>query len=493
MPDVKPGENRDYFVSRCIPIVLEDGTAESNEQAVAICSQMWRDRAKALVMKVTKVQRLENGRTRWQARANTGEFDLLQERFDEDFFDDVIRNFYRTQEALSRGENPPDGMTEPILDISHYSIYLSREKRNLARVGWIAKMWRDGRALFAQGFFDDTRLGQIAEKAAFERKPEERRVSVVVYPDYSLVDVESGGRKVYRGGNGRAWMDSLAMTSTPCDPGAVMEVKSMSTLAEDAKTVLGDDGVDIVAELEAARTQKTLPDGAVIKAEWTTAFINDLPDSSFLFISPGGEKVDGKTEPRSLRHFPIKDASGKVDLPHLRNAIARIPQSNAEGLSEEMKSQLQDRARQMLESAQEEKTMSEEQEIKTEEIVEEIVTEATPDVAPLTMETLQGALDTLLPGIAQAIDQRFEPLSNQLAELAGKTVEFEAQLKALGAAETEKVQKAIQNDGDIFSRMWPDEKQLSVQGVSDTAKGTVKKVDETPYKPGDVQAALGLK
>jgi hypothetical protein len=62
-------------------------------------------------------------------------------------------------------------------------------------------------------------------------------------------------------------------------------------------------------------------------AEWTSAYINDLPDSSFAYIEPGGKVVDGKTEPRSLRHFPYKDAEGNVDLPHLRNAMARAPQS----------------------------------------------------------------------------------------------------------------------------------------------------------------------
>lgn len=64
------------------------------------------------------------------------------------------------------------------------------------------------------------------------------------------------------------------------------------------------------------------------KAVWTAAFINDLPDSSFAYIEPGGKKdPQGRTVPRSLRHFPFKDASGKVDLPHLRNALARAPQS----------------------------------------------------------------------------------------------------------------------------------------------------------------------
>jgi len=64
------------------------------------------------------------------------------------------------------------------------------------------------------------------------------------------------------------------------------------------------------------------------EAIWTTATINDLPDSAFLYIEPGGKKdAEGKTVPRSLRHFPYKDKNGKIDLPHLRNALSRIPQS----------------------------------------------------------------------------------------------------------------------------------------------------------------------
>lgn len=64
-------------------------------------------------------------------------------------------------------------------------------------------------------------------------------------------------------------------------------------------------------------------------AVWDTAYVNNLPDSSFAYIEPGGKKgSDGKTEPRSLRHFPYKDASGNVDLAHVRNMIARAPQAN---------------------------------------------------------------------------------------------------------------------------------------------------------------------
>ena len=83
-------------------------------------------------------------------------------------------------------------------------------------------------------------------------------------------------------------------------------------------------------------------------AVWSTAFVNNLPDSAFLFVESGGTKdKDGKTVPRSKRHFPYKDAGGKVDLPHLRNAIARIPQAG-NWLSESAKTALQSRARKLL-------------------------------------------------------------------------------------------------------------------------------------------------
>lgn len=58
------------------------------------------------------------------------------------------------------------------------------------------------------------------------------------------------------------------------------------------------------------------------RAAMSSAEINDLPDEAFAYIEPGGEKDgEGKTTPRSLRHFPVHDA------PHTRNALARASQS----------------------------------------------------------------------------------------------------------------------------------------------------------------------
>ena len=51
--------------------------------------------------------------------------------------------------------------------------------------------------------------------------------------------------------------------------------------------------------------------------------VNNLPDSDFAYISPGGTKdSEGKTTPRSLRHLPIPDAA------HVRNALARLNQTD---------------------------------------------------------------------------------------------------------------------------------------------------------------------
>jgi len=81
------------------------------------------------------------------------------------------------------------------------------------------------------------------------------------------------------------------------------------------------------------------------KAQWTRAYINDLPDEAFAVIEPGGKKdEEGKTTPRRLRHLPYRDKDGKIDIPHLRNALARLPQTD-------LPNELKEKARRVLEAA----------------------------------------------------------------------------------------------------------------------------------------------
>ena len=125
-----------------------------------------------------------------------------------------------------------------------------------------------------------------------------------------------GERKTYHGegGAGTAWLDSLAMTAHPADPGAVMEVRSMTTVEEDAKKVLGKDGEDIIEDLEAARVlSTTAPEGAVIKTEST-----DVEDESA--ENEGDEEAPEVKPPVALTPADLADALDKM-LPGIGSAI----------------------------------------------------------------------------------------------------------------------------------------------------------------------------
>ena len=41
MPTPRKGEKKPAFISRCIPIVINDGTAKDQKQAAAICYSLW--------------------------------------------------------------------------------------------------------------------------------------------------------------------------------------------------------------------------------------------------------------------------------------------------------------------------------------------------------------------------------------------------------------------------------------------------------------------
>jgi len=65
------------------------------------------------------------------------------------------------------------------------------------------------------------------------------------------------------------------------------------------------------------------------EAEWSSEYINNLPDKAFAVITKGGEKDEqGKTMPRTLRHLPHHNMQGDLDIAHLRNALARLPQTD---------------------------------------------------------------------------------------------------------------------------------------------------------------------
>lgn len=83
---------------------------------------------------------------------------------------------------------------------------------------------------------------------------------------------------------------------------------------------------------------------------WSRKYKNQLPDSHFLYVAPGGRKVRTTrgtfTIPKSKRKLPYKNLSGRVDQSHLANAIARLGQQNTKVPH---KRQLQAKAQRMYE------------------------------------------------------------------------------------------------------------------------------------------------
>jgi len=88
-------------------------------------------------------------------------------------------------------------------------------------------------------------------------------------------------------------------------------VESLSLEREKEKNTMSDQ-----EEVELEEETEYL----IAEARWTRAYINDLPDGAFAVVEPCAD------ERKDARHLPYKDAAGKIDLPHLRNALARMDQ-----------------------------------------------------------------------------------------------------------------------------------------------------------------------
>ena len=112
---------------------------------------------------------------------------------------------------------------------------------------------------------------------------------------------------------------ALAELRSITDPAAQLSV-ARAKLAQ-LEATLRPRGSGRLTLADALRVQAGLMD-LDVRAQMSGQSMNDLPDSAFAYIEPGGKKdSSGKTVPRSLRHFPIHDAA------HVRNALARAPQS----------------------------------------------------------------------------------------------------------------------------------------------------------------------
>lgn len=190
-------------------------------------------------------------------------------------------------------------------------------------VGRIYNAYMENDRLRAEAWIDEERIGSLSPQAlSYIKEGRPLEVSVGIFSDEEAtagtwhdeeyVAIARNHRPdhlaLLPGGTGAcSWEDGCGVRTNQ-EGGAPTENKECTTPEEKKKKKQVDEDEE----------EEDLED----LKEMSGKSINDLPDSAFAYIEPGGSKdEDGKTIPRSLRHFPVHDAT------HARNALARASQS----------------------------------------------------------------------------------------------------------------------------------------------------------------------
>lgn len=282
----------------------------------------------------------------------------------------------------------------------------------------IAILWTefslDGNKVIASGNLVPTRIGQDVE--AIARSGVEVGVSSRGYG--SIKKETRNGQEVAVIQDDYEFVTCDLVCDPSVDDARITSIESIDTLTIDT---LADSRPDIVDEIEVDALE------TLIEKKWDRVYINSLPDIAFAIVLPGGEKDDeGKTKPRSLRKLPhhnetVKDPNEKdsVDLPHLRNALARV--SQMKGVTDEQRA----KAQAHLDKHKAQFDMSDSLERNS----------------PLN-DTDNEQLATVTAELTEA-NARNEEVSVQLAEAASKITELTAQVDD---AQTKAAEVAVQLD-----------------------------------------------
>ncbi|HUU87589.1 MAG TPA: hypothetical protein VMX17_07520 [Candidatus Glassbacteria bacterium] len=160
--------------------------------------------------------------------------------------------------------------------------------------------------------------------------------------------------------------------------------------------------------------------------EWSTAYLNDLPDSAFMWIEPNQKQdEEGKTVPRTARHLPVKDKDSNWDLPHVKNALTEIKQ--VKSLPVEKQSELVKKLEAVIDHTNKNVAMSEDKEI----IVEQINSQKNEDskMENKEIKSLQDELSELKKSVASILEKLSETEEPKEEEKVEEVVKEEEEVK----------------------------------------------------------------
>jgi len=284
---------------------------------------------------------------------------------------------------------------------------------------------KDGKLRATLVFEEDLPKTDIALKWIAKQKSENKipNVSVGVWLD--VVKTEVDGKEVFAATNIEA--DHVAMVihgacSDKAGCGIGLSVLNFERLFNSEFKFYEIEEVSVMSE-DLMELEK-----------WTVAYINSLPDSAFAAIEPAYKR--GETEDKRARHLPHHDKDGKVDLPHLRNAFARLNQ--IEPITDSIsKSDLIEMARKHLEQHRDLLDKAKEEESK-------------PEEAGVTMDTTDAtSVSSPIVNITESFEEKekrckekMEAIMKELDELRSQRKELEA-LVAKYSAELEEYKKRV--------------------------------------------------
>jgi len=211
----------------------------------------------------------------------------------------------------------------------------------------------------------------------------------------------------------------------------------------------------IIERLKETR-QKIGKEAVLSERVWTRNYINNLPDDAFAIILPGGKKdEEGKTVPRSLRKFPHHNMAGDVDLPHLRNANARVEQSSLTTAQKAMALAHLNRHKKALGigEAGEEETIQRLMEQASEESEEEIG--YVPEVPGGLDVTSEPSLDEVINSVEEAlfqIDERIDGVVETVQSLRHRVEALEREITDKAHRTGEAVIEPPTETADVISR-----------------------------------------
>ncbi len=206
------------------------------------------------------------------------------------------------------------GARTPPVKLGHDENQALLQEDGYPAAGWVANLRRLGDKLYADLLDVPQRLAELMKAGAY------RAVSVELDKGMSV--------------NGSEYPLTLtALALLGADLPAVDSLTGIASLYQSLQLDYKADGATVLFQRDMPMPdmppdkKKKMPTNM---AEWDTAWINNLPDSAFAYVTPGEKDSEGKTVPHSNRYLPHHNGAGpgNVDLPHLLNALARVSQTS---------------------------------------------------------------------------------------------------------------------------------------------------------------------